>query len=69
LVDQLRDRFGEGVVVPGRLLKRDDLAPERVAFGKPPAVEKKRSGPGSARVIPGRLLPFEDPVASGRRPG
>jgi DNA polymerase IV len=38
LLDRLRDRFGERVVVPARLLHRADLAPERIAFGKlPPA--------------------------------
>lgn len=34
LMDELRDRFGEQAVVPGSLLGRGDLAPERIAFGK-----------------------------------
>jgi DNA polymerase-4 len=36
LVDQLRERFGEGAVMPARLLNRGDLAPDRIAFGKLP---------------------------------
>lgn len=41
LQDQLRDRFGERAVVAARLLNRDDLAPERIAFGKLPPVSAR----------------------------
>ncbi len=34
VVDKLRERHGEGAVVQARLLKRSDLAPDRVAFGR-----------------------------------
>src|SRR5215472_14201404 len=43
LQDQLRDRFGEGAVTPARLLHREDLAPERIAFGKLPPVGGRRA--------------------------
>jgi len=42
LQDQLRDRFGEHAVMSARLLHRGDLAPERIAFGKLPAVNGRR---------------------------
>ena len=34
LIDQLRDRFGEDAIIPARLLGRQALAPDRIAFGR-----------------------------------
>ena len=36
LIDQLRDRFGEDTLIPASLLGRQDLAPDRIAFGRLP---------------------------------
>jgi DNA polymerase-4 len=36
LIDQLRDRFGEDVIIPARLLDHKNLAPDRIAFGRLP---------------------------------
>jgi DNA polymerase-4 len=58
-IDQLRDRFGEGAVKPARLLHRDDLAPERIAFGRSSSPQVTRWSASGAAPRPG----------SGRRRG
>ena len=45
-VDRLRDRFGEGVIFPASLLGHENLAPDRIAFGKLPA--SLEDSPGAA---------------------